>query len=108
MKGHALPWRRDGARIIRKDGVAIIEGWSHHDPSCRGCRCGAKTMALTESVDYAIACVNALAGKNPDALGRFVLQAKMALEVLEAGPESVRVGARALRKAMEDFGRETP
>ena len=50
------------------------------------------------------ACVNALAGKNPDALGRFVLQAKMALEVLEAGPESMRVGARALRKAMEDFG----
>lgn len=51
-----------------------------------------------------IACVNGLAGKNPDALGRFVLQAKMALEVMEAGPESMRVGARALRKAMEEFG----
>jgi len=51
-----------------------------------------------------VACVNALAGKNPDALARFVFQAKMALGVLEAGPESMRVGARALRKAMEEFG----
>lgn len=52
----------------------------------------------------AVACVNALNGKNPDALARFVFQAKMALEVLESGPENLRVSARALRKAMEYFG----
>ena len=82
MSKYGEPWRCDTTLIYEDDGSPVPYA----------------------SRPRIVACVNALAGKNPDALGRFVLQAKMALEVLEAGPESMRVGARALRKAMEEFG----
>lgn len=80
------PWRFDATLIYEDDGSPVPYA----------------------SRPRIVACVNALAGKNPDALARFVFQAKMALGVLEAGPDNLRVSARALRKAMEDFGRETP
>lgn len=92
---HGEPWRFQHGRDITDEGYSAIV-------DCNGKQIG------DDEDDRIIACVNALAGKNPDALGRFVLQAKMALEVLEAGPENLRISARALRKAMEDFGRETP
>ena len=79
--------------IYRSDGAAIAKAAN---------RLKAEEYDLCNA--RVASCVNALNGKNPDALARFVFQAKMALEVLESGPENLRVSARALRKAMEYFG----